>query len=257
MTDREPAPEAEDLAIARALHVPDANDPGGAPVDEHLVAEYEDVLALVAPERTPPAELEARVIGAALQARPARTTTLATARERRAGREARAATPARRRLVVLAAAAAVALAVGIAGVVASQSGDEDEVPLVGDVERIGDIDDALIDAALADPEAQRFTMRTPAGEQRGLAVVAPEGDRHVLFLYDLRLDAPAPGSTYWIWLSTPSGPIAVGDIGDAPTEAQIYVRGPFGEPFITTEDAGTEPAQPGSLVLRGAPVSES
>jgi len=93
--------DAEDRAIARALDAASDDETAGA--DEHLVDEYRDVLGrMPTPEVTPPAELEDRIVAAALDRRPASVPTLDTRRTRRTRRT---------RLAAIAIAAVAAIVV--------------------------------------------------------------------------------------------------------------------------------------------------
>jgi hypothetical protein len=77
--------DAEDQAIARALDAAAADETAGA--DEHLVDEYREVLGrMPIPEVEPPADLEDRVMAAALEQRPPSVPTLDARRARRTRR---------------------------------------------------------------------------------------------------------------------------------------------------------------------------
>jgi hypothetical protein len=232
--------DAEDLAIAAALHEPDAGDDA---LDDALVAEYEEVLARLAPEHAPPPHLEERVVQAALERRPAPTTSLATWRARREARRPPARGAGVRRLAIVAAAAVVAAVIGVVSVAVTGSDDGPGAGLVGEVSS------AELRAALDDPAAETFVLRDARGVERGAAVIAPEGDHHVGFVHELDLPEAPAGTTYWLWLDTPNGPVVIGDLGVRPREAKFTVRGAFDAPFLTIEAGGVEPEEPGRLAL--------
>ena len=102
--------DAEDRAIARALDAaPDAETQGA---DEELVATYRDVLGqLPEPDVTRAAELEERIVAAALERRPAAAPTLDRVRARR-----------HRRVRVGVLATATAAAAVVVGLIVSTTG---------------------------------------------------------------------------------------------------------------------------------------
>ena len=102
--------DAEDRAIARALDA--ASDAETAGADEHLVDEYRDVLGrMPVPEVTPAADLEDRMVAAALDRRPGTTSTLDAGRTRRT-----------RRIRLAALAIASVAAAVVIGLIVQQSG---------------------------------------------------------------------------------------------------------------------------------------
>lgn len=156
----------EDRAIARALGADvDA-------VDEQRVDEYREVLAHLAPEAAPRADLEDDVVAAALARRPAVTTSVDGARRRRANRL--------RVAVLVAAVVAFAL---VAGLIVSERDTGTPAPsahLLTTVQR-PDV------TALSRAPGTRSGVFRPVLPTRGRVLLGANGKGVV---YDLRTDAP-------------------------------------------------------------------
>ncbi|HEV7525847.1 MAG TPA: hypothetical protein VGP92_12835 [Acidimicrobiia bacterium] len=170
MTERR---DAEDLAIERALDAASAAETQGA--DAQAVEDYRDVLAhMPVPEVTPRAELEDRVIAAALQRRPAAVPSLAGRRTRRY-----------RQFRVAALAAATVAAAIVVGVMVDNGNSGSPVPH-GHV-TLAALQHSDIDALLRSPGARRGGF-VPAPAR---VVIAPDGNAAV---YDIKgVDAVSVG----------------------------------------------------------------
>jgi hypothetical protein len=161
--------DAEDRAIARALDAASDDETTGA--DEHLVDEYRDVLGHISvPEVTPPADLEDRIVAAALRQRAATVPALERHRTR---------TIRRIRLAAL-GVAAVAAAIVIGLIV--QSGTTG-TPAPGGHVRLATLQRADIDALLRAPGTRTGTFVPPVGH----VAIARDGNAAV---YDLTATDP-------------------------------------------------------------------
>jgi hypothetical protein len=215
--------DAEDRAIARALGVEPPDDGGRA--DEDTVADYEAVVsALPFEEVAPAADLEDRMVSAALARRPAAVRAINTTRN--ADKPARARS-ARRWLAagVAAVAAAAIVVVLIAGRTPSGSGAGGRVEPAaanGGVAKV-----------LADPGTRKGVLRSPTGVAGGKVLLDPGGSGYLT-----GLPIPAGGTTSWLWLETVS-PVRVGPIPDAST-VHFVVHGDVGavRGVIITTDPG-------------------
>jgi hypothetical protein len=239
-------PDADDLAIARALDVL----PTGAQadtVDPDLLADYLDVVTnLPFDEIAPPPPLENRVIDSALAARPATVSTIEGARERRR-RFDRASTetvrsteptPLRRRFAIVAAAAAVAALLALGSALLANRNDS---PGAAPVSTVDHAQRVKLHRLEADPSASRSVLRSASGTSVGRVIVGSDGDA---FIYDVSLPRAPAGHTYWLWLDTGSGVTRVGDLGPALVAAELHVRGPVHGVIISSEPIGTTPASP-------------
>jgi hypothetical protein len=223
--------DAEDRVIARALH----GDDTGPDVDAAALGEYREVLShLPFEERTPPADLEDRVVAAALARRPARATALAAARARR-----RRATT---RWAVLGTAAAVAAAV----VAVTTVGSDGDGGLGAEVESVV-ATRADVDSALALDGTRTAVLQST--ETVGRVALTATGDGYV---FDLTLPAPEAGRAYWLWLRTGDDAVRAGPLraGDGTGPVGFTVTGDVGAVrgvFVTLESA-SEPGSPGPEV---------
>ena len=165
--------DAEDRAIARALDAASDAETEGA--DEHLVDEYRDVLGrMPVPEVPPAADLEDRIVAAALDRRPGTTRTLDVGRTRRTRRTHRI------RLAAL-AIASVAAAVVI-GLIVQQNGTTGR-PAPGGHLSLATVQRTDIDALLRAPGARTGTFTPGAGR----VAIARDGNGAV---YDLTATEP-------------------------------------------------------------------
>jgi hypothetical protein len=245
MNDREAGhtdADADERAIARALHSDD--DASTEPTDDALVADYEEVLArLGGTDREPPAEMEERVVRAALAARPAAIRSIdATRRHRR--RRQRTERSGRRRFAIVATAAAVAAGVAIVSLAQDDGSEDVEAALVGNAAP------AELDALLEDPRSRQAELRDAAGAPVASIVFGPADEAGATegFLYDVELP-PAPADrTYWLWVTTPAGPVAVGDIGTNPASERFLVSGEVDGASVSVEARTDEPTAPGTTV---------
>jgi hypothetical protein len=229
----------DERAIARALHSGDDDAPA-EPVDDALVADYEEVLArLHGTDRQPPADLEDRIVDAALAARPAAIRSLDATRRRR-----RTDHPGRRRLAIVATAAAIAGGVVVVSLREDDGGGDSEAELVGEATP------AELDALLDDPTSRQLELRDTNGAPVASIVVGPADEIGTTegYLYDVELPPAPPDRTYWLWVTSPDGPVAVGDIGASPTSAHFQVSGEVDGASLSVETDTGEPPTPGTTV---------
>lgn len=232
----------DDRAIARALHA-DEPQAAGDP-DAQALADYEVVLAyLPFEEVSPPEELEERIVAEALARRPADSISIERARSRRRTRARLAA------LGGIAVAAAVVVGVLIAG--AHSSGIRPQ----GRIETVS-VERADVDAALARPGTRTGTVR--GEDSSGKALLESDGNG---FLYDLTLPPLSRGETAWLWLSTASGDVRVGQLpDDLPKAVEFHVTGGVDQVhsvFLTREGVETAPSAPQGTEIARANFSPS
>jgi anti-sigma-K factor RskA len=232
--------DSEDRAIARAL---DQDAVPSGPVDEEALDDYHAALAhLPVDEVAPPAELEDRVMAAALERRPAAAVSI----------DRHATEPRTRRRRLTLAAVAVAAAVVI---VALLAGRHTTAPPKGRIQTVA-VAHADIERALARPGSRTGTLR---GVLTSPISVVLERDG-TGYLYHLGPSSPASTlRTEWLWLDTADGPVRVGAIPPSARDALMFhvsgdvdqVRGVF----VTFEPPGVTPSNPGSSVAARTELS--
>ncbi len=235
MNDDENA--AHDAAIARAL------DQAEAPSDAEIEAAggraeldaYREALAgLPFEEVQPPPELERRVLAAARDARAPAITSIERDRP----------LAARRRILPLVAAGAVAAAVAL---VVFQPRSTPE-PGAGEAQIVSAPTPSQLAALLDSQGARRSDLEDPSGGLVGRAVLGTDGDG---YLYDLALPPASPGSRYWLWVTLSDVRISAGDLGTTPSSAGFAVDGPADGLLLTLESDGPPPESPGPEVAEG------
>ena len=180
----------EDRAIARALGAEPPDD--GGRVDDDAVADYEAVLA------APPvrggraaADLEDRVVAAALARRPAAARSIDTTRN--------AGAPARGR----SARRWLAAGRGRRGRGRDRRGADRGPHAVGFGRPGGRIEPAAANGGvaqvLAEPGTRQGVLRSPTGVAGGRVVLDPGGSGYLT-----GLPIPAGATTHWLWLDTAS-----------------------------------------------------
>jgi hypothetical protein len=209
--------EHEDQAIARAFALDDDNE---AAMDRAVVEDYQRVLSYLPFEEVePPAELEDRVVAAALAARPATVRNISSARRARRRATARWAT----------LGAAVAAAAAVVGFMVVTSNDAKPTP-GGSVELAGAGHQAVRAPILEQPGTRKGDLIDMKGAMRGKAALATNGDG---VLYDLEtLPAPPPGEYLWVWLDTGEKVIPIGTLETFDFNSNDPV------PFHVTGDVG-------------------
>ena len=227
----------DDRAIARALGA-DAPARRAAGVDAEALAEYEAVLShLPFAEIPPAAELEDRVIAAALAKRPAAARAIESAPSARIAR--RSAAPR-----WIAAGAALAAAAAIVVVLAvGQSGNGPSAPGA----RIEPAAANGLAHVLGERGTRAGVLRTGTGATAARVALAPDGQG---YLYDV---VPVQSSNApWLWLDTSSGPVRVGRLA-GPADVHFVVRGAVDAvkgAFLTSESTAGTPATPGPVTSR-------
>jgi hypothetical protein len=228
----------EDRAIARALGAEPPDD-GARADDDDAVADYDAVVAMLPfDEVAPAADLEDRVVAAALARRPAAVRSIDTTRNAGGPAGGRSA---RRWLGAGAAAVAAAaiVVVLIAGRTPSGSGSPG-----------GDFEPAAANGGvahvLAEPGTRQGVLRSPSGVAGGRVLLDPSGSGYLT-----GLPIPAGRATNWLWLDTAS-PVRVGSIPRAST-VHFVVHGDVAAVrgvIITTDPGAPEPFSLRARVLK-------
>ena len=209
--------DAEDKAIARALDAAAADETAGA--DEQLVDEYRDVLGrMPTPEVDPPADLEDRVMAAALAQRPASVPTLDTRRTRRTRRI---------RFAVLGVAAVAAVVV--IGLIVQT--DKTGTPGPGGHIGLAALQHTDIDAILRAPGTHTANFVPPIGR----VAIAANGNGAV---YDLAVPGPLA-----IGLVSKGGTTVVGPAQPTGGGLAFVVDHPERVTAVTLIRSGTEIAR--------------
>ena len=225
-----PFDDAEDRAIARAL---DADDDAGA-VDS-AADEYRTVLSHLTESASVPADLEDRVMSAALERRPADVPAFDRSARRRS---------VARRLTLATAAVAGAAVISLMVMTA----DNPERALGGRIEEISDNFTSVVEA----PGTRMADLMATDEGRVGTAALATDGAG---VMYDLDLPAPASSQVLWVWLATSGAPVRLGPIAD-PTASEIGFRVTGDTDLvegiaISAEPAGITPSVPGPVIVAG------
>jgi hypothetical protein len=216
----------DDRAIARALGADGPDDE--VAVDDAVVADYEEVLAhLPFEQAAPAADLEDRVVAAALERRPATARALDAPRRRHVSRG-----------WIGAAAAAVAAAAIVVVLIAGRSPSGPGAPA-------GRIESAAasggVARVLADPGTRKGVLRAADGAPGGRVALDPHGSGYLT-----GLQIPAANTTPWLWLETDSAPVPVGSIPRSAT-VHFVVRGDVEAVRGVIVSTGADAPEPVSL----------
>ena len=257
MTIEFPPIDASDAAVDRAIAsalamVSDEREElGDGPTDDVLVSDFNEVLSwLPFVEIEPPLRLEARVIDAALTARPAAIPSLRAERSLRRSSQRvtanAAGTPLARRFRVVGVAAGITVALAAGAAIVGGGGGGERKQTTESVRSIAPGQPQQLIALAADPATRHFEMREGAtGALVARAVVGQDGSG---FVYDLALPSISNGDSYWLWLDAPSGAVVVGRLDDTSPVEAFAISGPFDGLYITRESGTLPPSSPGTVV---------
>jgi anti-sigma-K factor RskA len=145
--------------------------------------------------------------------------------------------PRRMTRVLVAAAAALVLIVGAAGVFALTNDQSSPDPVA-----------AQYAAALRNPSAREVTLTAKDGTATARAVVLPNGTGYI---GDQSLPALRSGRDFQVWSITPHGPVSAGLMRDGPVH-RFKVADQASALAVTNEPAGGSPEPSGPVVVTGS-----